>query len=54
MPEGTDLSEHSQTYLTDVARLLNQRPSKVLGFATPEAAMGEELQALGKTVAFDS
>jgi len=54
MPKGTDLSEHSQTYLNDVARLLNQRPRKALGFATPEEAMAEELQALGKTVALDS
>ena len=54
MPKGTDLSEHSQTYLNDLARLLNQRPRKALGFATPEEAMAEELQALGKTVALDS
>ena len=54
MPKGTDLSRLSQTYLNDVARLLNQRPRKVLGFATPEEAMAEELQALGKIVALDS
>jgi len=33
---------------------LNQRPRKALGFAKPEEAMAEELQALGKTVALDS
>lgn len=53
MPKGTDLSAHSQTYLNDVAKLLNQRPRKVPEFAIPEETMAEELQALGKTVALD-
>lgn len=44
-PKGTDLSGISQTALNDVARLMNQRPRKTLGWKTPEEAMGTELAA---------
>ena len=34
-PKGTNLSEHSQAELNSVARRLNERPRKTLGYKTP-------------------
>ena len=41
-PRGTDLSQFSQAYLNKIARRLNQRPRKTLGFETP----ADRLQAV--------
>jgi len=51
MPKGTDLSDASQTWLNDVAALMNNRPRKTLGWKTPVEAMTEELAAFRSTVA---
>ena len=53
MPKGSDLSNASQTYLNDVARLMNGRPRKTLGWNTPAEAMAEEIAAFKSTVALD-
>jgi IS30 family transposase len=35
MPKGMDISAFSQTQLNAIARQLNERPRKTLGFHTP-------------------
>ena len=43
-PKRTDLSEHSQAHLHRIARRLNQRPRKTLGFRTPADTLAAELR----------
>ena len=54
MPKGTDLSDASQTWLNDVAALMNNRPRKTLGWKTPAEAMAEELAAFRSNVALET
>jgi transposase, IS30 family len=43
-PKGQDLSGYTQAYLDKVARELNQRPRKTLGFRTPADQLEQALQ----------
>jgi IS30 family transposase len=53
MPKGTDLGDASQTWLNNVAALMNNRPRKTLGWRTPAEAMADEITAFRSTVALE-
>lgn len=53
MLKGTDLSDASQTWLNDIAAVMNNRPLKSLGWRTPAEAMADEITAFKSTVALD-
>ena len=51
LPKGTDLSGVSQAELNAIARRLNNRPRKVLGFRTPAEVFQQEVLKLTNPVA---
>ncbi|TSA80557.1 IS30 family transposase, partial [Deinococcus detaillensis] len=50
-PKGTDLSLHSADDLEAVAKTLNARPRKVLGWQTPHEAFERALHGVDAAVA---
>jgi IS30 family transposase len=44
LPDGTDLSQFSQTSLNRIALRLNQRPRKTLHYKTPACKLNEALR----------
>jgi IS30 family transposase len=47
LPKGTDLSQHSANHLAEIARSLNDRPRKALGFMKPSEKLAELLAPTG-------
>jgi IS30 family transposase len=51
LPKGADLRQFSQRDLDRIAKLMNDRPRKTLGWKTPAQALAEEIAITAKTVA---
>ena len=54
LPKGADLSKATQAELNAIARLLNNRPRKVLGFKTPAEVFQQEILKLTDRVALQT
>ncbi len=51
LPKGADLRQFSQRDLDHIARLMNNRPRKTLGWKTPAQALAEEIKKATASVA---
>jgi IS30 family transposase len=47
LPKGIDISSYSQAKLNAVARQLNERPRKTLGFQTPAEMFSQTVALTG-------
>ena len=47
LPKGTDLGGYTQTQLDAIARELNTRPRKTLGYRTPADILAETVASTG-------
>ena len=47
MPKGMDIAGFSQLQLNAIARQLNERPRKTLGFHTPAEMFSESVASTG-------
>lgn len=47
MPKGVDISDFSQLQIYAIARLLNERPCKTLGYHTPAEMFSERVGSTG-------
>jgi IS30 family transposase len=47
LPKGIDISSYSQPKLNAVARQLNERPRKTLGFQTPAEMFSQTVASTG-------
>ena len=54
LPKGLDLAPISQGYLNAIARQLNDRPRKCLGFETPAEVFAREIMSLQPSVALQT
>ena len=54
LPKGMDFSGLSQRHLTMIAKRLNTRPRKCLGFRTPEEVLHQVINELNAAVALQS
>ncbi len=45
-PDGTDLSGHSQAHLNKIAKRLNERPRKTLGFESPADTLSKAVASI--------
>jgi IS30 family transposase len=54
MPKATDLGSASQSWLSEVVALMNNRPREAPGWRTPAEGMANKIAAFRSTVALET